>query len=244
MKRVYADLHLCANVNDLSQVKRLATRASMLGYRLISVSFLPWSAEQQVTQVRGICKEVGVELASRVDLNPHTPEELLRDLRKLRRRFEVLAVMCQVKTVARQAAKDRRVDLLNFPQPDFRRAFFDRAEAELASNSLASLEIDGKPLLTLEGTARIRFFSILRSMVHIAKEFHVPIIVSSGVSEDLLMRKPMELVSLVSLVGLNEEFAIDAVSKNPLAIVKRNREKLSWRFVAPGIRVVRRGRDC
>jgi RNase P/RNase MRP subunit p30 len=206
--------------------------------------FSPWSAEQQVTQVKKICREVGVDLALRVDLRPHTPEELLKDLRKLRRRFEVIAVMCQAKTVARQAAKDRRVDLMNFPQPEFRRAFFDMAGAELASNSLAALEIDGKPLLALEGTVRIRLLSILRRMVQTAKEFHVPIILSSGVSEELLMRKPMELASLVSLVGLDEEFAIDAVTKYPMAIVKRSREKLSWRFVAPGIRVVRRGRDC
>jgi RNase P/RNase MRP subunit p30 len=98
--------------------------------------------------------------------------------------------------------------------------------------------------LTLEGTVRIKLLSILRRMVHTAKEFHVPIIVSSGVSEELLMRKPMELASLVSLVGLDEEFAVDAITKSPMAIVKRSREKLSWRFVAPGIRVVRRGRDC
>ena len=244
MKRAYVDLHLCADVNDLSQVGRLVSRASAFGYNLIAIPFPPRSTEEQVTHVKEICKKAGVDLAPRVDLRPHTPEELLRDLRKLRRRFEVIAVMCHAKTVARQAAKDRRVDLVNFPQPEFHRTFFDMAEAELASNSLAGLEIDGKPLLTLEGTVKIRLLSILRKMVQTAKEFHVPIIVSSGVSEELLMRKPMELASLVSLVGLDEEFAVDAITKSPLAIVKRSREKLSWRFVAPGIRVVRRGRDC
>jgi RNase P/RNase MRP subunit p30 len=244
MKRVYADLHLSANVNDPSHVKRLASRALTLGYEFVAISFPAGFAEQLVASVKEICKEAHVEPVSRVDLKPHTPDELLRDLRKLRRRFEVVSVVCQTKTVARQAAKDRRVDLLNFPQPDFRRVFFDWATAELASNSLASLEIDVKPLLTLEGTARIRFLSILQREVQIAREFHVPIVVSSGVSEELLMRKPMELASLVSLVGLHETLAIDAVSKNPVTIIKRNREKLSWRFVAPGIRVVRRGKDC
>jgi RNase P/RNase MRP subunit p30 len=185
-----------------------------------------------------------VELVSRVDLKPHTPDELLRDLRKLRRKFEVVAVVCQAKTVARQAAKDRRVDLLNFPQPDYRRVFFDWATAELASNSLASLEMDVKHLLMLEGTPRIRLLSILQREVQIARDSHVPIVVSSGVSEELLMRKPSELASLASLINMYGIFAVDAVSKNPVTIIKRNREKLSWRFVAPGIRVVRRGKDC
>ena len=244
MKRIYADLHLRADVNDPSHVKRLVSRASTLGYELVAISFPAGYSEQAAGSVKEICKEVGVDLASRVDLKPHTPDELLGDLRKLRRRFEVVTVACHTKAVARQAAKDRRVDLLNFPQPDYRRVFFDWATAELASNSLATLEIEVKPLLMLEGTPRIRLLSILQREVQIARDSHVPIVVSSGVSEELLMRKPSELASLASLINMYGIFAVDAVSKNPVTIIKRNREKLSWRFVAPGIRVVRRGKDC
>jgi RNase P/RNase MRP subunit p30 len=185
-----------------------------------------------------------MDFASRVDLRPHTPEELISFLRKLRRRFEIVAVMCESKGVARQAAKDRRVDLLNFPQPDFRRGYFDAAEAELASSCLASLEIDVKPLLTLEGPARIRLLSNLRREVATAVEFHVPIIISSGVSDEMLLRRPRELAALASLFDLSVVHALEAVSKNPAAIVERNREKLGPKFVAPGIRIVRRGKDC
>jgi ribonuclease P/MRP protein subunit RPP1 len=179
-----------------------------------------------------------------VDLKPRTPDELLKDVRKLRRRFELVAVMCESKAVARQAAKDRRVDLLNFPNPGLRRAFFDSAEAELASTCLASLEVDMGPLLKQERAARVRLLSRLRMEVQTAKEFHVPIVLSSGVSEDLLMRKPMDLAVFSSLLDLEMDLAIDAVSKNPMGIVRRNREKLSPRFIAPGIRVVRRGKSC
>jgi len=151
--------------------------------------------------------------------------------------------MCESKSVARQAAKDRRVDLLNFPQPDFRRGFFDAAEAELASNCLASLEIDVKPLLTVEGPARIRLLSSLRREVATAREFHVPVVISSGISNEMLMRTPRELAALTSLFDLNRGDAREAVSKNPTAIVRRNREKLESKFVAPGIRIIRRGKN-
>jgi RNase P/RNase MRP subunit p30 len=185
-----------------------------------------------------------LDFASRIDLKPQSPEELLRDLRKVRRRFEIVAVICYSKPVARQAAKDRRVDLLNFPQPDFRRTCFDDAEAQLASTCLASLEIDIKPLLCLEGPARTRLLSNLRREIEIAKSRKIPIVVSTGVSEPLLMREPTESAALGTLFGLQGEMARKSVSDNPVAIVKRNREKLSWQFVAPGIRVVRRGKDC
>jgi len=244
MRRTYADLHLCANTNDVSQFTRLAKKASTLGYGLIATPFPSWTNEQQVRQIREICAEVGLDFAARVDLVPRTPEELLKELRRVRRGFELVAVMCFSKAVGRQAAKDRRVDLLNFPQPDFRKVFFDAAEAELASSCMASLEVDLKPLLVLEKTPRIRLLSMLKREVETAIDFHVPIVASSGVSEELLMRKPLELACLGSLAGLCDSAGIDAVSKNSVALVTRNREKLDWRFVAPGIRVIRRGKDC
>lgn len=244
MRRTYADLHLCANLNESLQRTDLIAKASMLGYGLVSIPLAFNVAEQQVKQVRNACEAVSLDFASRVDLKPRSPEELLRDLRKVRRRFEIVAVMCYSKAVARQAAKDRRVDLLNFPQPDFRRAFFDDAEAGLASTCLSSFEIDVKPLLSFEGPVRTRLLAILQREVKIAKAHDVPIVVSTGVSEQLLMRRPAELAALGTLFGLQAELARKSVSDNPVAIVKRNKEKLSWRFVAPGIRVVRRGKDC
>jgi len=244
MKRIYADLHLRPNLKDSEQVSRVVSKAAKLGYRLVAITFSSNFPEEEIRRLRSICKEAKIDMASRVDLRPRTPRELIRDLRRLRRKFEIIAVVCESKNVARQAAKDRRVDLLNFPSVDFRKRFFDGAEAELASNGAASLEIDVKLLLTLEGSPRIRLLSNLRKEAAIAKEFHVPIITSSGVSDEMLMRKPRELAGLTHLFDLDEISAIEAVSKNPVAIVKRNREKLSPRFVAPGIRIVRGGRDC
>jgi ribonuclease P/MRP protein subunit RPP1 len=222
----------------------LITKASTLGYSLVAVPLSPRTPEHQFEQLQRVCEEVDIGFASRVDLKPRSPEELLKDVRKLRRRFELVAVLCESKAVARQAAKDRRVDLLNFPNPDLRRAFFDSAEAELASACLASFEVDMAPLLKQEGAARVRLLSRLRREVQTAKEFHVPVVLSSGVSEELLMRRPMDLAALSSLFGLDMDVAIDAVCKNPMAIVRRNREKLSARFIAPGIRVIRRGRSA
>jgi hypothetical protein len=37
---------------------------------------------------------------------------------------------------------------------------------------------------------------------------------------------------------------LEAISQNPVSIVKRNRQKLSPNFVAPGIRVIKEGKDC
>ena len=68
--------------------------------------------------------------------------------------------------------------------------------------------------------------------------------ICSGADEPILMRRPRELAYLATLLDLTLEEALDALSKVPLAMLDRNRAKLDPGFVAPGIRVVRRGEDC
>lgn len=244
MRKTFADLHLRLNVKNLATAFKVITKVASLGYGLIAVPFQPEMREDEASKLKAVCGEVKIDFASRIDLRPRTQNELMHQLRRLRRKFEIICVACENKQVARQAAKDHRVDLLDFPFLDFRRRFFDRAEAELASNGLAALEIDIKPLLVLEGPARIRFLSSLRREADIAKEFHVPIIVSSGVSEVKLLRRPREMAALTSLFGLNEISALKTVAYNPVAIVNRNREKLCSKSVAPGIRIIKEGNDC
>lgn len=244
MRRAYADLHLRPDLGSDKLVERMIRKASHLGYRLIAVPLPQNFPEEKIEQLKRICKENRIDFASRLDLKPKKTKELTKSLRKHRRRFEIVAVICKSKQIARQAAKDRRVDLLNFPSYDPRKRFFDKAEAELASNALTSMEIDVTSLLTLEGRARIRLLSSLRREVTIAENFHIPIVISSGVSRELLMRRPRETAALASLFDLAKTSSTEAISKNPMAIVRRNREKLNQKFVAPGVRLIRRGKDC
>ncbi len=244
MNRVFADLHLRLNVKDTAGTVRILNKAAALGYHLVGVPFEAEVHRQEVSRLREVCREASLDFVSRVDLRPRSPSELVHLLRGLRRRFEVVCVFCESKVVARQAAKDRRVDLLSFPLLDFRRRFFDGAEAELAFSGLSALEVDIKPLLVLEGAARVRFLSWLRREVSVAKKFRVPVVVSSGAAKEMLLRKPREMAALAFLFGLDEASGLDAVSQNASTIVKRNRKKLSAGFVAPGIRVVKEGKDC
>lgn len=241
MKRPFADLHLRINSTNQQATQQIIFKAKELGYQKISV---PLTMQQQelVPNLKATCIQAGIDFVVRSDYKPRNLADLTRFLQKSRRKNEIICVICDNKEIARQAAKDRRVDLLNFPSLDYHKRFFDRAEAELSSSALTALEIDAKPLLVLEGPPRVRLLSNLRREVAIAREFHIPIVLSSGVSEQNLMRTPRDLASLANLFGMSETEALDAVSINPDAIVARNREKLSAKFVAPGISIVKEGK--
>jgi RNase P/RNase MRP subunit p30 len=239
MKRSFADLHLKINPKETHNLQNAIHRAAKLGYRHIAIPFSFEPSTDEIENLKTLCKTVGVELVLRADLYPRNENELMNNLRRLRRKFDIICVLCDEKEISRQAAKDRRVDLLNFPNIDYRKRFFDRSEAELARSGIAALEIDIKPLLVLEGPSRVRFLSCVRREIAIAKTFGVPLIVSSGVAEERFMRMPRDMASLSYIFGLGNVEALNAISTNPLAIVLRNRAKLDSNFIAPGIRVVK-----
>ncbi|HMK94868.1 MAG TPA: RNase P subunit p30 family protein [Candidatus Limnocylindrales bacterium] len=243
MTRTFTDLHLRANLGDQKATQQLINKASRFGYSRISIPFTSRLDEDEEAKLKTMCRDASLDFVSRADFCPKSENELTRFLRKFRRRFEVICITCSNKEVARQAAKDRRVDLLNFNSLDQRKRFFDPAEAELASESLAALEVDVKPLLILEGPPRVRLLTSLRREIIVAREFSVPVVVSSGVGEEKLMRTPKDMAGLAYLFGLDEASSLDAVSINPSVIVERNREKLGSRFVAPGIRIVKEGKQ-
>jgi RNase P/RNase MRP subunit p30 len=223
MKRCFCDLHLRVNPKDTQATQRLIEKAAKFGYQKISIAFSNQIEDTQISSLKAACMQVGLDFVGRADFKPRNQEDLMRFLRKFRRKIEVICIICDDKEIARSAAKDHRVDLINFPSLDYYKRFFDRAEAELANCSQTALEVDVKSLLVLEGPPRVRFLSSLRREVALAREFHVPVVLSSGVGED-------------------QTEALDAVSVNPEAIVKANRMKLGPRFVAPGISVVKEGK--
>lgn len=236
----YVDLHVCASLANLEQAKLLIVKSAELGYSQIGVPLPPNVRDETVDLLRHICEENGLDFVTRLDLVARSPGELLSGLSRFRKKFEVVAVLCGSKAVARQAAKDRRVDLLDFQLPDARKQFFDKAEAELASGSGAAFEVDlAKVLGHLAVSSGVGVFSRLRREVAIAKSFDVPVVFSSGASDLKLLRKPHDYAALTSLFNTDESHALQALSVHPARIVERNREKQSSEYVAPGVRVIK-----
>lgn len=233
--RRFIDLHLRAP-EDPEGIEAMLGLAARLGFR--GVGLYKEGATHRA--LRDVARGMGLDLVSRVDLKPRNVGELTAALRKLRRRFEVVAVECRSKKIARQAAKDHRVDILNFPHSlsGRRRIGLDRQEASLASEANCAYEINLSDLLHHGHVDLSKLIGLMRIQVGNARRFDVPMVISSGARAPLQMRDPRGLASVLTLIGLDDEARLDAVSRSPWRIVEANRGKLDPGFVAPGVRRV------
>ena len=220
--RKYADLHIRSEAPE-----EMLEKAGMLGFSMVGVCG---------EQVSG---DNSVDVVSRVNIDPRNLNDLSNQLKKLRRRYVILSVECRSVKIARQAAKDHRVDILRFPLDRERRrkVWFDRHEANMASDSNAVYEICLSDILGRSPGFLSGMLTTWRRELENAFKQDIPVIVSSGAESVHELRGPLALASLLELVDVNEEQALDMVSATPQNIVERNRSKLDPGFVIPGVRV-------
>ena len=180
-----------------------------------------------------------IDVISRLDIAPRSQQDLQRMLKGNKRKYEVISVLCLSKGVARQAAKNPKVDLLRFPRcPSRRTVWLDRQQASLAGEGGCQFEVVASDLLTQDPEKLGYVIKQLEKEVLNARRYDVPVVLSSGADSVNGMRAPRSLAALMSLIGLGEEESLDLVSVNPWALVERNRDKLSASYVSPGVRVM------
>jgi len=233
--RRFVDLNI-RDPGDTRVLTEMLELASKLGFKGITLS----SERPQPQMMRNKALSVGIDLSNRIDLRPRSTNELSKALRRVRRKFEIIAVCCENKTVSRQAAKDHRVDILTFPplRTNKSRVGLDRQGAALASKSNCAYEICLSDLLE-PSVDRARFLIDLKRDISNAIHEGVPMVVSSGAGSPLQMREPRAIASITNLLGISKDKGLDAVSEIPRIILERNREKLRLGFISPGVKEVR-----
>jgi RNase P/RNase MRP subunit p30 len=212
--RNYIDLHFKPSTPD--KVKEMLALASELGFSQVASTIQATEIDNRITS------------ATRLDLEAKRSRDLLEALNKSRRRYEIIAVKCLTKEVARQAAKDDRVDILKFPDdPALRKHnWLDHHEAELVEGTERAYEVDACDLMANSPTHLAKVINQIKRDLAVAVKHDINIILSSGASTPLAIREPRALTALASLLDIEEDYAADMISTIPEDILRRNRARL------------------
>jgi ribonuclease P/MRP protein subunit RPP1 len=212
--RHYVDLHLKPSTPE--QAKEMALLASQLGYKHIASTKPTADPGERITT------------ATRIDIDAKRSRELLEVLKRSRRRYDVVAVRCLSKEVARQAAKDDRVDILLFPDDPTQRKqnWLDHHEAGLIDGTGRAYEVNASDLLATSPTRLSKVITQIKRDLAVASRHDIPVVLSSGASTPLAMREPKALTALATLLDIDEDYAVEMLSTIPEAILERNHAKL------------------
>ncbi len=206
--RHYVDLHLRPQTPE--QAREMALLATELGYTHVAST------------------KLADNTAFRIDIDAKRGKELQDALRRNRRRYDVVAVRCLSKEVARMVAKDDRVDIVLFPEDPTQRKqnWLDHHEAGLIDGAGRAYVINTSELLATSPTRLSKVISIIKRDLAVASRHDIPVVLSSGATTPLMMREPRALTALATLLDIDEDYAADMASTIPEAILVRNHARL------------------
>jgi RNase P/RNase MRP subunit p30 len=180
-----------------------------------------------------------LDVIKRLDLDPKNPNELLRSLRSNRWKTEIITVNCRNKSVARQAGRDRRVDLITYPMVDnWRNNHLDRQQARLMRDSGCGYLIDTSQLLVDDPHVLRKRIEFIKRNTDNALKRGVSVVATSCAVDVWGLRDPNGMAALLSLLDVDENLVLEMVSSIPHELVVRNRGKLKTSYIASGVWVI------
>lgn len=235
---VFADLCVAPQAFEEDVLKPLVKRALILGYGLLGFSLPLDRPSQSFEKAKRVCSSLGLDASSRIDLAPESEAELRRLLSKVRKRFEIVAVCCKNARVARAACRDRRVDIVYFPKAE--KPLFRGVEATFAAEGETAYEVRVGELVRLEREELLGELWRISIELGFACREGVPVLLTSFASDELGLRAPRDLIAFCTTVlGVDSRTAKYGISQYAKDLVSKNRLKLSSKFVADGVWVVR-----
>ena len=170
-----------------------------------------------------------VDIVSGVEINANKKSQIKKAVDKYRNKVEVILVNCKEPRAMRAASEMSEVDIISH-------AFVDQSAArECAKNNIA-LEINLKDLLEVYGIKRANLISKIKFDISLARKYKVPLILTTGASSIYDMRNQRQILAFAECIGFTHEEAKRALVNTPQGIIKANREKLSGKIIAKGVR--------
>jgi len=208
------DLHIAPrSLRDAYEVADLAHR---MGYRCVAVDN---PDPQEAKEYAKPFIEAGIEAYTRVTIESDNWGKALKMIRRASPRYDLVVVKPKSAEVARHAARDPRVALIQLP-PGMAR-YMDKSQARLLREGGAGVEIVLLPLLYGDDPRRS-----LRGVMIISRRaaaYESMIIVTSGARSRWELWSPAAARALLVSFGVPENIALLALSGYPLSIVSSKR---------------------
>jgi RNase P/RNase MRP subunit p30 len=243
--RAFIDLLVSAEVLTRESLRLLrelgfsGVGASVSVKRLISD---PAASLEALRNLKAEGEAEGIDVISRITVDePMGEGSLKKILRKFRRRVEVVSVHALDRKLTAFACRDARVDVITL-LPGSRLLRGDLAYIREYGKAVEVLVAPLQAEDPLASAKALAYYSGVMELLGRKKMVHA-LILSSGATSPSALRDPRSMASLLSLMGLSYDAALDAVSANAARLVAECRDKLTGAVPVRGVRILRVGGD-
>ncbi len=238
----FFDMHVSSN-NSVgeSSIEEIGRIAETLGYGAVCIADVFHSLEK-IKEIKKVIleaqKNTTCELVQGVEIRAKNPQEMRKLVSKARELAPVLIVYGGDYKINRAACENPKVDIIAHPELGRSDSGLDEACLKSAAKSGVAMEINFLSIVSSFRKERAYVLDHISQNISLCKKFKVGLVISSGARSVWGMRSPRDLASLGSLLGLEEQKSVRAISDIPSSILEDNLKKLSGKSPSRGVEVV------
>ncbi len=176
----------------------------------------------------------------RVNLRTNSLEDFKKRIKKYSKFPEILSIESLNKDVQLQAAKDSRVDIVSYSNPEIIKTLTPGVISLVKQNN-SFLEFSLASIMVLNKTIQSKNFRNLYKFIHLALKNKANCIISGNFDELYDLRHPRALISICnSLLGISLEKAKEIFIKNPILLLARKKRQNGNHFESE-VRLIKGG---
>jgi len=227
--------------DDLNEIKKKLELCERLGIKNLILE--PKDSVKKISfEFKGFIKEITqINIYYRNTLKPDN----LRDFKKIIKTFnthtEILAVETSNKNIQIHAARDSRVDLISFSQPEIIKTLTNGV-ISLAKQNNSFIEFSLSPIMVNNRSTQSKNFRNLYRFIHKTRNLKANYILSGDFNELYDIRHPRALISICyTLLDIPLAELKSVFKKNPALLLKRIEKRQDSSIIENGVRIIRNG---
>ena len=235
----YFESRLRVNFNDLDEIHRVIEFCEKLQISNLILEPLNDSKHFHEGFLTKINKETKINIYIRFNLTPKTLNEFKKDLKLYRNLPYIISLETHVKEIQIQAAKDSRIQLLSFSDPDNLRTATPGV-ISLAKQNGTFIECSLAPIMIKNRALQSKNLRLIYRFLQLISRIN-PYFIISGNFETLYdLRHPRNLCSICNtLLGMPLDKAKNAFSRNVDILLKQVIERKESKLVQSGVRLIK-----
>jgi RNase P/RNase MRP subunit p30 len=236
----YFESRIPLDFNDFKGVLKCLKLCEDLGIKNVIIEPKNLRTEISIETKEIIEKQTKINIYYRINLKLDNLNSYKSKIKHFNKFFDVLSIESPNKEVQIHAARDSRVDLVSFSDPEIIKTLTPGV-ISLTKQNNSFLEFSLAPIMVRNKIYQSKNFRNLYRSIQLALKLKGNCIISGNFNDMFDFRHPRALISICnSLLGIPLEKAKNLFRSNPLSLIKRSSLKIKNKF-EPEVRLVREG---
>lgn len=225
---------LCMILEGMEEIKRTTDLSRRLRWNGTGLLVAPENFEQMKEDIKKLKTPEHFDVVAGLIVEAKRPAQIRKLVAKYRKQTELLVALGGETEINRATVETSGVDILLNPWFKRTNPGINHITAKFAAENKVAIGFGFNQLIHSYGRTRANLLSNMVKAGEFVRKYKAPFVLTSGALSKWDLISPSDMLSLGRVLGFGDPEIKKAISGD---IVKRNRKRLSKKWVMPGVEV-------